>query len=44
LGDRERAGLLGIDFRLAGRFTVARAFDLSPNPGRSDPLYVNVAR
>jgi SAM-dependent methyltransferase len=43
LGDRERADLLATYFRLSGRFTPARAFDLSPNPGHSDPLYAVVA-
>ncbi len=39
LNDREHADLIGLYFRLSGRFEGARAYDLSPNPGRSDPLY-----
>lgn len=43
LGSREHADLIGLYFRLSGRFEPARAYDLSPNPGQSDPLYAVVA-
>jgi SAM-dependent methyltransferase len=39
LNNREHADLIGLYFRLSGRFEPARAFDISPKPGRSDPLY-----
>ena len=44
LGSREHADLIGLYFRLSGMFGQPQAFDLSPNPGRSDPLYAVVAR
>lgn len=44
LDDASHADLIGLYFRLSGRFTPARAFDLSPPPrGSSDPLYAVVA-
>jgi SAM-dependent methyltransferase len=43
LGSREHADLVGIYFRLSGAFDAPRAFDLSPDPGKSDPLYAVVA-
>jgi len=43
LGDREHADLIGLYFRLSGAFGPSRAYDLSPNPGASDPLYAVVA-
>lgn len=39
LDDRERAGLIGAYFMHAGGFGDVRAADISPAPGRSDPLY-----
>ena len=44
LGDRDHAQLVGLYFRLSGAFEEAEAFDLSPNPGASDPLYAVVAQ
>ena len=44
LGDREHAELLGLYFRQSGRFAQSRAYDLSPNPGQTDPLFAVVAR
>lgn len=43
LDDRGHAELIGLYLRLSGAFAQARAFDLSPNPGESDPLYAVVA-
>ena len=44
LGDRDHADLVGAYFRLSGQFGPSNAYDLSPNPGRSDPVYCIVAR
>lgn len=44
VGDREHADLVGLYFRLSGAFGGPEAYDLSPAPGRSDPLYAVVAR
>lgn len=44
LASREHADLIGLYFRLSGMFGQPQAFDLSPNPGQSDPLYAVVAR
>ena len=43
LDDKGHAELLGLYFRQSGRFGPAQAFDLSPSPGASDPLYAVVA-
>jgi SAM-dependent methyltransferase len=43
LGSREHADLIGLYFRLSGMFEQPQAYDLSPNPGQSDPLYAVVA-
>jgi len=43
LGDREHTELVGLYFRLSGAFSPAQAYDISPGPGRSDPLYAVVA-
>jgi SAM-dependent methyltransferase len=43
LNDREHADLIAAYFRLAGTFGPAKAFDLSPAPGRSDPLFAVMA-
>ncbi len=42
-GDGQRANLVALYFELSKAFEKARAFDLSPNPGRSDPVYAVVA-
>ncbi len=42
-GDGQRANLVALYFELSKAFAKARAFDLSPNPGRSDPVYAVVA-
>jgi len=42
LEHHERADLIGLYFRLSGRFGPARAIDISPGPG-SDPMVVVVA-
>ncbi|MGI8926215.1 MAG: methyltransferase domain-containing protein [Tepidiformaceae bacterium] len=44
LNDRDHATLVATYFRLSGAFEDALAYDLSPDPGRSDPLYAVVAR
>ena len=44
LNDREHGDLLGLYFRQSGRFGPSQAHDLSPNPGKSDPLFAVVAR
>ena len=43
LDDRGHADLISLYFRLSGLFEPARAYDLSPNPGRTDPVYAVVA-
>lgn len=43
LNNREHADLIGLYFRLSGRFGRAQAYDISPGAG-SDPMYVVVAR
>ena len=43
LGDQQRANLVALYFELSGAFDTARAFDLSPNPGLSDPVYAVMA-
>jgi SAM-dependent methyltransferase len=43
LDDREHAELVGLYCRLSGAFGPSRAFDVSPNPGRTDPLFAVVA-
>ncbi len=43
-GDAGHAQIVSAYFHYAGGFTEAEALDLSPNPGRSDPLYVVQAR
>lgn len=43
LGDEDHAQLVATYFRLSGAFGGAQAYDLSPNPGRSDPLYAVTA-
>ncbi len=43
LGDEQRANLVALYFETANVFGPPRAFDLSPVPGRSDPVYAVVA-
>lgn len=43
LNSREHADLIGLYFRLSGAFEAPQAYDLSPNPGQTDPLYAVVA-
>lgn len=40
LGSEQHGGLVDMYFRLAGGFGETEFLDLSPFPGRSDPLYV----
>ncbi|MCY3505861.1 MAG: methyltransferase domain-containing protein [Chloroflexi bacterium] len=42
-GDEQRANLVALYFELSEAFAKARAFDLSPAPGLSDPVYAVVA-
>lgn len=44
LSDLQRAELLRSYFRLTGLFGAAQFHDLSPAPGRSDPLFAVVAK
>ena len=43
-GDAGHAQIVSAYFHYAGGFDEAEALDLSPDPGRSDPLYVVQAR
>ncbi|MEX0784768.1 MAG: class I SAM-dependent methyltransferase [Dehalococcoidia bacterium] len=43
VGTKDHADLIGLYFRLSGAFGPPRAYDLSPSPGKSDPLYGVVA-
>ena len=43
-GDAGHAQIVAAYFHYAGGFTEAETLDLSPDPGRSDPLYVVQAR
>ena len=43
LDDQGHAELIGLYFRMSGAFGPVTAYNLSPNPGRSDPLYAVVA-
>lgn len=43
LGPRDHAELIGLYFRLSGRFGQAQTYNISPGPGH-DPMYVVVAR
>ncbi len=43
LGPRDHAELIGLYFRISGRFDQPQAYNISPGPGH-DPLYVVVAR
>jgi SAM-dependent methyltransferase len=44
LDDRSHAQLVGMYFGLSGAFAQAEAYDLSPDPGHSDPMYAVVGR
>ena len=44
LAQEGHAELVGAYFRLSHKFTQAQAYDLSPRPGQSDPLYAVLAR
>ncbi len=43
LNSREHAELIGLYFRLSGKFGQPEAYDISPGPG-SDPMFVVMAR
>ena len=43
LNSRDHAELIGMYFRLSGRFGAPQAYDISPGPG-FDPMFVVVAR
>ena len=43
LNSRDHAELIGLYFRLSGKFEQAQAFDISPGSG-SDPMFVVVGR
>lgn len=43
LGPRDHAELIGLYFRISGRFDQPQAYNISPGPGH-DPMYVVVAR
>ncbi len=42
--DRQHVEIIGAYFHFAGGFSPPVAFDLSPHPGQSDPLYIIQAR
>ncbi len=44
LGDADRAGLIDLYFQLSEQFEEPEVFNLSPHPGRSDPLFAVVGR
>jgi len=43
-GDAQRVALVHLYFEQSGGWEPVEAFDLSPRPGRSDPLYVVMGR
>ncbi|KAJ0985525.1 hypothetical protein J5N97_003881 [Dioscorea zingiberensis] len=43
-GDVEHAWIVGAYFHYAGGFEPPVAVDISPNPGRSDPMYIICSR
>jgi SAM-dependent methyltransferase len=43
LNSREHAELIGLYFRLSGKFGQPQAYDISPGPG-ADPMFVVVAK
>ncbi|KAM7515624.1 hypothetical protein LguiA_005207 [Lonicera macranthoides] len=43
-GDAEHVMIVGAYFHYAGGFEPPQAVDISPNPGRSDPMYIVYSR
>ncbi|XP_002977620.2 uncharacterized protein LOC9639367 [Selaginella moellendorffii] len=43
-GDVDHVWIVGAYFHYAGRYEPAEALDISPNPGRTDPMYVVFSR
>lgn len=43
-GDAEHAMIVGAYFHYAGGFEPPKAVDISPNPGRTDPMYIVYSR
>ncbi|CDY47761.1 BnaC07g41990D, partial [Brassica napus] len=43
-GDADHALIVGSYFHYAGGYEPPQAVDISPNPGRSDPMYVVYSR
>ncbi|KAJ8750748.1 hypothetical protein K2173_015929 [Erythroxylum novogranatense] len=43
-GDADHALIVGSYFHYAGGFEAPQAVDISPNPGRSDPMYIVYSR
>ncbi|KAL5771041.1 hypothetical protein ACOSP7_015195 [Xanthoceras sorbifolium] len=43
-GDADHAMIVGAYFHYAGGFEPPQAVDISPNPGRSDPMYIVYSR
>jgi len=43
-GDQDHIWIVGSYFHFAGGFEAPQAVDISPSPGRSDPMYVVYAR
>ncbi|PIA64344.1 hypothetical protein AQUCO_00100075v1 [Aquilegia coerulea] len=43
-GDAEHAMIVGSYFHYAGGYEPPQAVDISPNPGRSDPMYIVYSR
>lgn len=43
-GDADHALIIGSYFHYAGGFEPPQAVDISPNPGRSDPMYIVYSR
>ncbi|GMY36275.1 demethylmenaquinone methyltransferase [Fagus crenata] len=43
-GDSDHALIVGSYFHFAGGFEPPQAVDISPNPGRSDPMYIVYSR
>ncbi|OEL38084.1 hypothetical protein BAE44_0000897 [Dichanthelium oligosanthes] len=43
-GDADHAWIVGAYFHYAGGFEPPQAIDISPNPGRTDPMYIVYSR
>ncbi|XP_062219457.1 uncharacterized protein LOC133919167 isoform X2 [Phragmites australis] len=43
-GDADHAWIVGAYFHYAGGFEPPQAVDISPNPGKTDPMYVTYSR